>query len=89
MEKIKAYILLLLSGWRKTSGFGYPKSGRKYLVTTGDGSIIDICIYIGKIKKHHVWQQAGFCTDIYEHKVKAWKPVNSKWTQFICAYEKR
>jgi hypothetical protein len=89
----KAFFILLVSGWRTIEIFGYPPVYDKndiktYLVTSGDGTIIDHCQYYGKKKGKHQWQQAGFPSDLYPNyrNVLLWKPLNNtrRWSYFAC-----
>jgi len=90
---IKAYFILLVSGWRSIEVFGYPPIYKKkdikiYLVTSGDGTIIDVCQYYGKRKGKHQWQQSGFCHDMYPEyrEVTLWKFLNNeqRWSFIAC-----
>lgn len=89
----KAYFILLVSGWRTIEIFGYPplydkNNIKTYLITSGDGTIIDHCQYYGKKKGKHQWQQAGMTHDMYPdyREVLMWKPLNNtkRWAYFAC-----
>lgn len=90
---IMAYLIMFISGWRIISVFGYPNvfdkhNHRSYLVTSGDGTIIDHCQYNGNRNGKHEWQQAGFFSEIYPSycNVTMWKPIFyiSKLSSFAC-----
>lgn len=90
---IKGYFVLFMSGWRMVSVFGYPPSfnkrdPRSYLVTSGDGTIIDHCIFHGDKNNIKLWQQAGFPSEMYpEYRdVSMWKPINRlRWYSAIAS----
>lgn len=93
ISKIKAWGVLLFSGWRCIDVFGYPplydkNNIKTYLVTSGDGTIIDHCQYYGEEDKKHQWQQAGIASDMYPNyrEVKLWKPLSNtkRWSKFAC-----
>lgn len=91
---LKSFFIFIISGWKNVDIFGYPPVYNKhniktYLITSGDGTIIDHCQYYGKDEKNnHVWQQAGFPSDIYPEyrNVKLWKPLKKtrKWAYIAC-----
>ena len=79
---------MIISGWRDIDVFGLPKipKNEKYInvmITSGDGTIIDICqphIIFGKLR----WQQGGMCNDLYPEyrKVRLWRYIKKeqKWS---------
>ena len=90
---IKAFFILLVSGWRTVEIFGYPplydkNNIKTYLITSGDGTIIDHCQYYGINKGKHQWQQAGFSSDIYPNyrNILLWRPLNNikRCSYFAC-----
>ena len=91
-KKIKAYLFFLCSGWRDIEVFGLPKipKDRKFvnvLITSGDGTIIDICQWFRQGRKI-VWQQGGTSNEMYPEyrKVKYWKSMKRTkwWSHLAC-----
>lgn len=95
--KFLSYSVMVFSGWRSVCCFGYPpkydkRSVRSYMVTSGDGTIIDHCIYHGIVDGKHLWQQAGLSSSLYPYfmDVTLWKPVSrikgwSSWYSRVAA----
>jgi len=91
-KKIKAYFLLLVSGWHDIDVFGLPviPKGSKFIsvmITSGDGTLIDICQPF-KYKKKTVWQQGGMSNEMYPEyrKVLLWKYIKKDqfWGHWFC-----
>lgn len=89
---IKAYFILIASGWKDIDVFGLPKIPKhskfvNVLVTSGDGTIIDVCQWFRQ-GKNIVWQQGGLSHEMYPdyRKVKYWKSVKRMvwWSHFAC-----
>ena len=75
ISRLKAYLILIVSGWRSIEWFGLPEKNKSVLITSGDGTIVDVAQYYN-VNNEVCWQQGGISNELIpEHgNAEFWKP---------------